>query len=52
MCSQITMTIPFAVLVELNNLWKIKAAVGTVEGFNAQAFDELIQVCLKCLYHL
>ena len=34
----------FYILVQLKDLWKIKAPLGTVEGFNVQAFDELIQV--------
>jgi hypothetical protein len=35
----------FSIIVELKDLWKIKAPLGSVEGFNVQAFDKLIEVC-------
>ncbi|XP_028392540.1 protein arginine N-methyltransferase 7-like [Dendronephthya gigantea] len=34
-----------AVAVELDDLWKIRAPLGSVEGFNVQAFDKLIESC-------
>lgn len=34
-----------AIGVQLKDLWKIKSPLGTVEGFNVQAFDELIESC-------
>ena len=34
-----------AIAVELKDLWKIKAPLGSVEGFNVQAFDRLIESC-------
>ena len=34
-----------AIAVELKDLWKIKAPLENVEGFNVQVFDKLIESC-------
>lgn len=38
--------------VQFEHLWKIRAPVGKVEGFNLEPFDQIIQVCvsLKCTF--
>lgn len=38
----------WALPVHYRDLWKIRAPVGTTEGFNLQPFDELIMVSGYC----
>ena len=42
----------YAVPVEYEHLWKIRADVGTCEGFNLSQFDNLIQVRCHKIYPL
>jgi len=42
----------YAVPVEYEHLWKIRADVGTCEGFNLSQFDNLIQVRCQKIYPL